>query len=156
MWLKKKELILMKNKFRIYISVILKNKLVRFFLVSGINTAFGYGLFAFFLYLSLNYSIALLISTIIGIIFNFKTIGSLVFKNKNNMLIIKFFGVYLITFLCNLGCLSIFKYFDVNLYFGGAILVIPIGLLGYKLHSKLVFKNIKTHENTKTSYNKII
>jgi len=151
--LKKKELILMKNKLAGYISEILKYKLVRFFLVSGINTAFGYGLFAFFLFLSLNYSIALLFSTIIGIIFNFKTIGRVVFKNKNNLLIIKFFGVYLITFLCNLGCLSIFKFFDVNLYISGAILVIPIGLFAYALNSKFVFRDIKPVENTDINFN---
>ena len=143
----------MKNKLAGYISEILKYKLVRFFLVSGINTAFGYGLFAFFLFLSLNYSIALLFSTIIGIIFNFKTIGRVVFKNKNNLLIIKFFGVYLITFLCNLGCLSIFKFFDVNLYIGGAILVIPIGLFAYALNSKFVFRDIKPVENTDINFN---
>ena len=151
--MKKKELILMKNKLAGYISEILKYKLVRFFLVSGINTAFGYGLFAFFLFLSLNYSIALLFSTIIGIIFNFKTIGRVVFKNKNNLLIIKFFGVYLITFLCNLGCLSIFKFFDVNLYISGAILVIPIGLFAYALNSKFVFRDIKPVENTDINFN---
>jgi len=143
----------MKNKLAGYISEILKYKLVRFFLVSGINTAFGYGLFAFFLFLSLNYSIALLFSTIIGIIFNFKTIGRVVFKNKNNLLIIKFFGVYLITFLCNLGCLSIFKFFDVNLYISGAILVIPIGLFAYALNSKFVFRDIKPVENTDINFN---
>jgi len=145
----------MKNKFVYYITEILKHKLVRFFLVSGINTAFGYGLFAFFLFLSLNYSIALLISTIIGIIFNFKTIGRIVFKNKNNLLIVKFFGVYLITFLCNLGCLSIFKYFNVNLYIGGALLVIPIGLFAYSLNSKFVFKDLKSEENSNITFNKI-
>jgi len=139
--LKKKELILMKNKLIRLVSVLLDKKLVRFFLVSGINTLFGYGLFAILLYLGIIYSIALLISTITGVLFNFNTLRSLVFKNKKNSLLFKFIGVYIVTYLCNLCCMSIFNYFNFNLYLGGAILVIPVGLLTYTLNNNLVFKN---------------
>jgi putative flippase GtrA len=144
----------MKNK---VISLLLKHKLIRFFLVSGINTAFGYGLFALFLYVGLVYPLALFISTVAGILFNFKTIGSLVFKNHNNILIFKFFGVYGITYLCNLGGLALFKAFEINLYLSGAVLVVPVGILSFGLNRKFVFKednllkknNYKFNENPK-------
>lgn len=137
--MKKKELISMKNKIRDLSNELLKHKFLRFFLVSGLNTAFGYGLFALLIYLGLAYPLALFISTVTGIIFNFKTIGSFVFKNRNNYLIFKFLGVYAIIYLCNLGSLAVLQYFAVNIYLSGAILVIPIGLLAFLLNKTFVF-----------------
>ena len=116
-----------------------KNKLIRFFIVSGLNTAFGYGLFALFIYFGIIYPLALLLSTIAGILFNFKTIGVIVFKNRNNTLIFKFFCVYGITYLCNLIGLAIFKYFGISVYWGGAILLIPVGMLAFILNKIFVF-----------------
>jgi putative flippase GtrA len=124
-----------------FLSKLLKNKLIRFFIVSGINTVFGYGLFALLIFIGVTYPLALLISTIAGILFNFKTIGVVIFKNHNNLLIFKFFGVYGITYLCNLGGLALFKSFGINIYLSGAILLIPIGLLAFMLNKTFVFKD---------------
>ena len=118
---------------------LLQNKLIRFFIVSGINTAFGYGLFALLIFVGLAYPIALLAGTVAGILFNFKTIGVYVFENRNNKLIFKFFGVYGITYLFNLGGLALLKYFGVDLYIGGAALLVPAGLLAYFLNKTFVF-----------------
>lgn len=120
---------------------LLKNKLFRFFIVSGLNTVFGYGLFAFLIFIGMAFQLAALIGTIAGILFNFKTIGVVIFKNHNNLLIFKFFGVYGITYLCNLGGLVLFKSFEINLYWGGAILLIPVGLLAFALNQTFVFKD---------------
>lgn len=121
---------------------LLQNKLVRFFIVSGLNTVFGYGLFALLIFIGVAYPLALLIGTIAGILFNFKTIGVVVFKNNNNILIFKFFGVYGITYLFNLGGLALFKSIDFNIYWSGAILLIPIGLLAFLLNKIFVFNKI--------------
>jgi len=126
----------MKNKIR----VILKIKLIRFFIVSGINTVFGYGLFVLLIYLGLNYIFASLFATIIGILFNFKTIGLIVFRTHNNALIFRFFGVYGVTYLFNVTGLTLFKWAGVGSYAGGAILVVPIGLLGFLMNKTFVFK----------------
>lgn len=125
----------------IFLNKLSKNKLIRFFIVSGLNTIFGYGLFALLIFIGVAYPFALLMSTIAGILFNFKTIGVVVFKNHNNILIFKFFGVYAITYLCNLGGLALFKSFEVNIYWGGAFLLIPVGLLAYVLNKVFVFNN---------------
>jgi len=122
------------------IRVLLKMKLVRFFLVSGLNTAFGYGLFALLTYLGLNYILALLFATIIGILFNFKTIGVLVFRTHNNGLIFKFFGVYGINYVVNVGGLSLLKWSGIGAYAGQAILVVPLGVMGFLLNKTFVFK----------------
>jgi len=125
-----------------HIYSLLEHKFIRFLLVSGINTLFGYSLFALLIFARLPYPLALLIATATGILFNFKTTGMLVFKNHNNMLIFRFFGVYGLTYLFNLGGLAISKYIGVNMYWGGAALLIPIGLLAYVLNKFFVFKQI--------------
>jgi putative flippase GtrA len=124
-----------------FLNKLLQNKLIRFFLVSGLNTLFGYGLFSLLVYIELAYPYALFIGTVAGVLFNFKTIGGFVFKNHSNILIFKFFGVYAITYLCNLCGLALFKYFGISIYLGGAILLIPIGILAFFLNKTFVFKN---------------
>ena len=119
----------------------LNNKLTRFFLVSGLNTVFGYGLFAVLLFVGLAYPFALLVSTIAGILFNFKTIGNLVFKSNDNKLILKFIGVYGVTYLSSLGVLTLLKQLDINLYLGYMLLVVPMGLLAFLLNKKFVFQS---------------
>lgn len=126
------------------------DKLIRFFLVSGLNTIFGYGLFALLLLLGVSYPVALFISTIAGILFNFKTIGIIVFKNHNNLLLFRFFGVYGITYLLNLGGLALFKYFGINVYAGQAILLLPVGLFAFYLNRKFVFYNKSKNSDNKT------
>jgi putative flippase GtrA len=131
----------MKNKIRSLTLELLRQKLIRFLLVSVLNTLFGYSLFALFLYFGLPYPFALLISTIVGILFNFKTIGRLVFKNNNNILIFKFISVYGITYLVNLGGLALLKSIEINTYLSGALLLIPIGFLSFILNKIFVFKS---------------
>jgi putative flippase GtrA len=121
------------------IARLFKNKLFRFFLVSGINTAFGYGLFALLIFIGLKYPLALFIGTVVGILFNFKTIGGIVFKSRNNALVFKFFGVYGITYLVNLGGLALLRSYDIDVYIGGALLLIPVGLLAFVLNKHFVF-----------------
>ena len=78
--------------------------------MGGVNTAFGYGVFALFILLNRHFRVcspeaelvlAPLISQICGILFNFKTTGTIVFRNRNNRLILRFFAVYSITYLLN-------------------------------------------------------
>lgn len=116
-----------------------RKKLLLFLLVGGLNTVFGYSLYALFLYFSLHYTLASLLSTIGGVLFNFKTTGIIVFKNQNNNLLVKFIGVYTITYLLNIGCLKIFASFNANMYTAGAILILPMALIAYVLQKKFVF-----------------
>jgi putative flippase GtrA len=113
---------------------------IRFLLVGGINTIFGYGLFAFFIYVNLHYSVALLLSTILGVLFNFKTTGKLVFKSSDNRLIVRFFAVYGMVYVINVGLLKGFQWLGLNFYIAGAILVLPLSVLSFLLNRRFVFK----------------
>jgi putative flippase GtrA len=143
------------------ITGILKNRIVRFFLVSGLNTAFGYGLFAFLIFIGLHYTVAGLVGTIIAILFNFKSTGLLVFGTNRNGIIFKFFGVYGINYLLSIALLTVLERSGIDAFLGrelfhltnlliltaprantcigGAILIVPMGLFAYALNHRFVF-----------------
>lgn len=112
---------------------------IRFLFTGGINTLFGYTIYTLLILIHLHFSIASLCSTILGILFNFFTMGRIVFTNKENKLIFKFFGVYGISYLVNVFLLSIFNHYHVDMVLAGGILLLPIALLSYFLNKLLVF-----------------
>ncbi len=114
-------------------------KIIRFFFVAGLNTIFGYGIFAFFLFIGLHYTIAGFIATVLGILFNFKMYGILVFKNKSNKLIFRFLLVYFITYCVGIFFIWALERVNINNYYALMIIAIPNALLAYILNKKLVF-----------------
>jgi putative flippase GtrA len=121
-------------------------QILRFFAVGGVNTAFGYGVFALFIWFGLPEELAALLGTICGVLFNFKTYGTIVFKNKNARLILRFFGVYLVTYLLAIGLLRIFKHYGISSLVAYAIIILPIALLSFWLNKRFVFRAVG--ENT--------
>lgn len=113
---------------------------IKFILVGILNTIFGYCVFALLLYLGLHYSFAVVLSTILGILFNFKTTGCLVFKNKENKLIFKFFAVYAIICSINILLLRTAEVFHVNLYLAGFVSTGLMAILSFILNKNWVFK----------------
>lgn len=113
---------------------------IKFFFVGGLNTLFGYSILAFLTLLNFHYVITTFIATVLGILFNFKTTGCLVFKKNNNKLIFKFLLVYFLIYvlsLCFIKTLLLFGFS--NLYCIYAILLIPNALLSFYLMKKFVF-----------------
>jgi len=117
------------------------NKFIKFILVGILNTIVGYSLFALFLFLNVHYSLAVLFSTILGVLFNFKTIGKLVFGSHDNRLIFKFILVYIVIYLLNITGLWLFKIngFE-NMYINGLVLLVPLAIISFVLNKKYVFK----------------
>jgi len=112
---------------------------LRYLIVGGINTLFGYGAFAGLLYLGLHYALASFIATCAGILFNFNTTGRLVFKNNNSKRLLKFLLVYALLYLINVSLLKLMVLFSINLYLGSAVTLLPMAWLAYLLNKKLVF-----------------
>lgn len=122
----------------------LNNKVIKFLLVGILNTIFGYSLFALFIFLNIHYSLAVFLSTVLGVLFNFKTIGKLVFDSHDNSLIFRFIAVYVLLYLINISCLWFFKIsgFE-NMYINGFVLLVPLALISFLLNKKYVFKGEK-------------
>ena len=118
----------------------LDNHFIRFILVGILNTIVGYGLFALFIYLGLHYSLAVLFSTILGVLFNFKSIGKLVFNSNNNERIYHFIGVYILLYLLNVsGLWGLSSIGMENMYVAGAILLAPLAIISFILNKNFVF-----------------
>jgi putative flippase GtrA len=116
---------------------------LRFLIVGGLNTVFGYTVFAVFILFNLHYVLAALLGQICGILFNFKTTGALVFKNRENRLIFRFFGVYGVTYLITIGLLKIFDYYGIGSLVAGAIILLPIAFLSFLLNKRFVFNRLQ-------------
>lgn len=114
-------------------------KFIKFLMVGALNTAFGYIIFALFIFLKFHYSLAILFATILGIVFNFKTTGSIVFKNNDNKLIFRFFAVYFITYILNTALIKLFTMINFNLYYAGIIILLPMAVISFVLMKKFVF-----------------
>ena len=112
----------------------------KYLVIGGINTGFGYGVFALFLFLGWHYSVAVLFATVLGVMFNFQTYGKFVFNNHSQHLIVKFVLVYVVIYLINVSLLSLVDFFVADLYLSGAIIILPIAYLGYVLNRKFVWK----------------
>ena len=121
---------------------ILERRFARFLIVGGINTLFGYGVFVSLIYIGLHYSLAALLGTILGILFNFQTVGRLVFDGYHHGLFFKFLTVYGATYLLNVAGLYFFNAAGVNNYLAGAILILPVALIAFFLNRTFVFSSV--------------
>jgi putative flippase GtrA len=124
----------------VFIKRLHKNLFAKFILVGVLNTIVGYGLFAFFIFLHIHYTLAVLFSTILGVLFNFKSIGKLVFGSHDNRLIFRFILVYVVIYFLNTFFLWLFKYFGFeNMYINGFILLAPLAVVSFVLNKNFVF-----------------
>lgn len=118
-------------------------RILRFFAVGALNTAFSYAIYAALVLLNLHYSLATLFSTILGIIFNFFTTGRLVFRSMDNRLFFKFVLVYGITYLVNILLLHwLVDLAGMDKLLAGALITLPVALLSYLLNSRFTFSNL--------------
>ena len=117
-----------------------QRQLVKFILVGGLNSLFGYSCYALFVFMGLPYPVALLLATCIGVLFNFKTTGTIVFANANNDYFLKFVIVYGFIYLFNMTFIKFMELFTSNLYLAGFVAMIPIAILGFILNKYIVFR----------------
>ncbi len=122
------------------INKILSYRYIRFLVVGFVNTVFGYSLYAFLIFIGLHYSLAVFFSTILGILFNFQTIGRLVFRQTGKFIFFRFVAVYAFGYFLNVILIYFLKKIGPNDYLAQALLVLPMASLIYFLNSRYVFK----------------
>jgi putative flippase GtrA len=118
---------------------LLRSRFVRFLLVGGLNTAFGYTVFAICILIGIPYPLAALVSTVLGVLFNFKSYGALVFASHDNRLIFRFIAVYGVCYVVGLVPLAWAKAHGVPILWMAAICVLPMAALAFTLQRVLVF-----------------
>jgi putative flippase GtrA len=118
---------------------LLNHQFVRFLLVGVLNTLFGYGCFYAFLHLGLHYTAAMALATALGVLFNFKSTGALVFGSRDNRLIFRFVASYLVVYLTNITGIAVFEKAGLTPQVGGALMLLPMAVLAFVLNKKYVF-----------------
>lgn len=115
-------------------------RFIKFTFVGVLNTIFGYSVYWLLLQVGFHFSLAVFFSTVLGVFFNYKTIGKLVFKAKGNSFLIKFILVYVVLYFINVAGIKILNMFGVGFGIGGLIMTFPLAILSFTLNKKLVFK----------------
>lgn len=123
--------------------IFINKKILKFLGVGILNTLFGYSVFSVLVFLGMPYLLALLISTIVGVVFNYFSFGLMVFKGRDGWLgFARFVSAYVLIYAVNATMLRIITIkFFMNPYFGQAICV-PISVaLSWLLMNYWVYKN---------------
>jgi len=117
--------------------------IARFIGVGLLNTLVGYGIYGIFILLNVPYLIALLMATIMGVIFNYFSIGRLVFKSRGGLIVFgKFIAAYGVVYGINATALDVLiKHFQFNPYIGQALCVPLSVLVSWLLMNYWVYKN---------------
>lgn len=123
------------------LATLVNRQFIKFLVVGGFNTVFGYSVFLALHLMGYHYAIAALGSNVLGVLFNFNTTGRIVFKNKNNFLIFGFIGVYVLTYLLNLLLLQFFQMINVDLKIAGALALLPMAVFTYFMQKTFVFRD---------------
>jgi len=114
-------------------------QLLKFLVVGGINTVFGYALFAAFTWFGMHYPLAIALATVGGVLFNFQSVGRLVFGGAPKSRFWRFVGVYCLIYLINLGGVKLMLSQSVNLYLANGIMLIPLAGIAFILNRRFVF-----------------
>ena len=119
----------------------------RFVLVGILNTAFGYGVFALTYLATGSQTISIIVANIVGMAFNYFSIGRLVFARTSGVAW-RFCATYLLILLANLGLAEALRPFQIE----GLIcqlLILPIlVVLSYALNATFVFKRNRSQPPT--------
>jgi putative flippase GtrA len=116
-------------------------RFLSFLMVGALNTAFGYSCFSLLVFTGIHRSLALFLTTVLGIMFNFKTTGRLVFRSDDNSRIIRFIAVYGVVYLINLAVLEVLVRIGISVYLAGALLLLPSAAITFLLQRSFVFSH---------------
>ena len=116
-----------------------RNRFMRFLAVGVLNTVFGYACFAALLWAGLHYSLALLVATVAGVLFNFRTIGGFVFGSSHPRLLGRFIAVYGVVYGANVAGLALLQRAGIGALEAQALLVLPAAVVSFLLNRRFVF-----------------
>ena len=114
---------------------------IRFILVGVVNTTFSYLIYAGLLFVGLSYQLANFLAVVVGILFSFKTMGHLVFRNSSNRLLGRFVLSWAAIYVCVIFLIGRIMALGFDAYAAGAI-VLPFSVaLSYLSQKYFVFRN---------------
>lgn len=118
------------------------HRVVKFLCVGLLNTAFGYSVYAALVYVGIHYSLALLIATILGVIFNYFSFGRILFQGRGGLIVFgKFVTAYGTVYFFNAFILELFtSNLQLSPYVAQVICIFPTIFLNWLLVNYWVYK----------------
>lgn len=104
-----------------------------------LNTFFGYSIFVLLDFSKLPTWVILLITNILGVLFNFFTTSKYVFNNKSLRKLPLFIFLYVFNYLISLKLLELLSNFTINRSIAMGILILPLSIATFFLQKKLIF-----------------
>ena len=118
-------------------------RIFRFFVIGGINTLFSYLVYALLVLIGAHYSLATLISTVLGVGFNFFTTGRIDFRSMDNRRFYRLVSVYVFTYFVNILLLRwLVDGMQLDKLIAGAVVTLPVALLSYFLNVNWTFRGM--------------
>jgi len=114
---------------------------LRFGIAGAVNTLFGWAVYSISILFGAAPWMALIIGTIIGISFNFISIGGYAFRDLTARRLPRFVACYVALYLLNLGCLLLLQKAIPDPMWAQATLTPPMAITSYLMLSRLVFRN---------------
>ncbi len=111
----------------------------KYMLAGTLNTGFWYLTFAILILLHVHYAVASFLATAACVLFSFKTVGKIVFKNSDNSLLFKYVGVYTLIYIINVICLKLLLQLKMNVFLADALQILPLAWLSFTLNRRYVF-----------------
>lgn len=113
---------------------------MRFVVTGGVNTAFGYGIYATCIYLGAGYAIASGVSIVCGVLFSYKTTSAMVFGRGYRGSLARYVGSYVIVYAFSLLILKTMDALGINAYLAGLLAAPPCAVLSFALLKLFVFR----------------
>jgi putative flippase GtrA len=114
----------------------------RFLAVGVLNTVFSLTVFAILILLGLSKGLALAIAWVLGVLFNFQTIGRIVFRSYRPQLLFRFFLGYVAMYVVNLVALNAITSLGIAPIPAQAILTPFVAVLTFLVNRMLVFRAV--------------
>lgn len=118
-------------------------RIAKFLIVGVLNTLFGYGIYAALVFIDLPYLVALFMATIAGVIFNYFSIGRMVFKARGGWFVFgKFIVAYAVVYVTNAVLLSILTEGNyLNAYLAQGVCILPSVVMSWLLMNFWVYRS---------------
>ncbi|WP_436093066.1 GtrA family protein [Bosea sp. LjRoot237] len=121
----------------------IESRLLRVIAIGIINTIFGYSIFLISYLILKDHNISISLATVVGVIFNYMTVGNYIFDNQGWKQFPLFIISYIISFLANILILNALVYFELNVIIAQALSLPPTIAISYLFNSRISFrKNI--------------
>ena len=125
------------------------HRFAKFLVVGAVNTAVGYAVFAALVFLLERPVLALFLTTLFSIVFNFRTSGRFVFDSSDDRLLLRFAIVHCVAFGLNTLGLKLLIHAGLSPYLAQALWIIPHAIGLYFAQLYLVFRSQDKYDTGK-------